>query len=291
MTTWLTESWNYREFGSLVIFFYVGDWTLITSFDTKFSAVLYCFSRLGTALGSLCTHDDSGNRNPTNLHIWLWKIVFLHVHFSFFFDILKMFSFFVRHEMTCFAVVWTTWAYGDNCSILSRKVRTHFSSIMTLNNWKLIWETQGYIFRWRSRFRRRRACWSSLLPLTEYQTCKKFCIKQVHQDPISTGKKKKEKITKLPKSLDTVSRNVETSRQVESNELVETKRNKVNRNSPFPFLDIWGISVWLRHLGRKRFSRKMACRHQPPFSARPNPIAWRRIWPIQYGLNKDENTE
>ena len=113
--------------------------------------------------------------------------------FFIFFDILKMFSFFVRHEMTCFAVAWKTWAYGDNCSILSRKVRTHFSSIMTLNNWKLIWETQGYIFRWRSRFGRRRACWSSLLPLTEYQTCKKFRIKQVHQDPISTVKKKKGK--------------------------------------------------------------------------------------------------
>ena len=31
----------------------------------------------------------------------------LHVHFSSF-DILKTFSFFLRREMTCFAVVWTT---------------------------------------------------------------------------------------------------------------------------------------------------------------------------------------
>ena len=28
-------------------------------------------------------------------------------------------SFFLRREMTCFAVVWTTWAYDDKCSILS----------------------------------------------------------------------------------------------------------------------------------------------------------------------------
>ena len=46
----------------------------------------------------------------------------------------------------------------------SRTVRTHFSSVMTLNNWKMIPETRSYIFRWRSCFRRRRVCLSSLLP-------------------------------------------------------------------------------------------------------------------------------
>ena len=45
----------------------------------------------------------------------------------------------------------------------SRIVRTHFSNIMTLNNWKMIAETRSYIFRWRSRFRRRHGCLSSLL--------------------------------------------------------------------------------------------------------------------------------
>ena len=44
----------------------------------------------------------------------------------------------------------------------SRKVKTHFLSIMTLNNWKIIAETWSYIFRWRSRRRRRRVCLSSL---------------------------------------------------------------------------------------------------------------------------------
>ena len=40
----------------------------------------------------------------------------------------------------------------------SRIVRTHFSSIMSLNDWKMITEMRSDIFRWRSRFRRRRAC-------------------------------------------------------------------------------------------------------------------------------------
>ena len=45
----------------------------------------------------------------------------------------------------------------------SRTVRTYFLSIMTLNKWKMIAEARSYIFRWRSRFRRRRVCLSSLL--------------------------------------------------------------------------------------------------------------------------------
>ena len=45
-------------------------------------------------------------------------------------------------------------------------VRTHFSSKMSLNNWKMVAETRSHIFRWRSRFRRRRVCLSSLILLT-----------------------------------------------------------------------------------------------------------------------------
>ena len=45
----------------------------------------------------------------------------------------------------------------------SRIVRTHFSSKITFNNWKMIAEPRSYIFRWRSRFSRRRVCLSSLL--------------------------------------------------------------------------------------------------------------------------------
>ena len=45
-------------------------------------------------------------------------------------------------------------------------VRTHFSSIRSLNNWKMIAETRSHIFRWRYRFRRHRVCLSSLLSPT-----------------------------------------------------------------------------------------------------------------------------
>ena len=43
----------------------------------------------------------------------------------------------------------------------SRIVWTHFSGIMSLNNWKMIAETRSHIFRLRFRFRRRRVCLSS----------------------------------------------------------------------------------------------------------------------------------
>ena len=88
--------------------------------------------RIAKEIGSLSNHDDNGNKKPTNLHIWQWKTVFfhaLHVHFSCF-DILKTFSFFLRHEMICFAVVWTTWAYDDKCSILSSIVPSAGSNLI-----------------------------------------------------------------------------------------------------------------------------------------------------------------
>ena len=44
-------------------------------------------------------------------------------------------------------------------------VRTHFSSIRSLNNWKMVAETRSHIFRWRSRFRPLRVCLSCLLLL------------------------------------------------------------------------------------------------------------------------------
>ena len=77
-----------------------------------------CSSRcmfINSLLGNLSNHDYDGNKNLTNLHIWQWKTVFLHVHFFSSFDISQTFSFFLRREMTCFAVVWTTWSYDDKC--------------------------------------------------------------------------------------------------------------------------------------------------------------------------------
>ena len=57
----------------------------------------------------------------------------------FIFDISQKFSFFLRREMTCFAVVWTTWPYDDISlrrwfQFNSRIVGTHFARVFTLNN-------------------------------------------------------------------------------------------------------------------------------------------------------------
>ena len=45
----------------------------------------------------------------------------------------------------------------------SRIFWIHFASVMTLTNWEMTAETRIYIFRWRSRCRRRSLCVSSLL--------------------------------------------------------------------------------------------------------------------------------
>ena len=61
-------------------------------------------------LGSLRNHDDDGNKN---IHKFAYLIV-KNKSFTrfaravFIFDISQTFSFFLRREMTCFAVVWTT---------------------------------------------------------------------------------------------------------------------------------------------------------------------------------------
>ena len=50
---------------------------------------------------------------------------------------------------------------------------------MTLNNWKMITETRSYIFRWRSHFRRSRACLSSLLSLGNLRSYDGCCNENV----------------------------------------------------------------------------------------------------------------
>ena len=90
----------------------------------------------------------------------------------------ETFSNIPRREMTCFVVVWTTWAYDNKCSILSqfsslkcwfqfnsRIVRIHFAITITVNNWEMIAETRSHIFTWRSRCRWRRVCLSSLFKI------------------------------------------------------------------------------------------------------------------------------
>ena len=62
-------------------------------------------------------------------------------------------------QMLNFAVLFLKRRFQDN----SRIVGTHVARVMTLNNWKMIAETRGCIFRWLCYCRRRRLCLSSLL--------------------------------------------------------------------------------------------------------------------------------
>ena len=73
--------------------------------------------------------------------------------------------------MTCFAVVWRMWAYDDKflplkrwSQLNSRIVKTHFESVVSLNNWETIVGTRSNTFRWRFRCCRRRVCVHSLIP-------------------------------------------------------------------------------------------------------------------------------
>ena len=80
-------------------------------------------------LGRLSNHD---NKNVTNLHIWQWQTIVLHalhVQFSFL-KISQTFWFFPRREMTCFAVVWTTWACDDKSAILSSSLWSAGSNLI-----------------------------------------------------------------------------------------------------------------------------------------------------------------
>ena len=82
---------------------------------------------------------------------------------------------FWRRSRSCYDVKWPFLQLCErhehmmtNCpkrwfQFISWIVKAHLSGIMTLNNWKMIAETRSDIFRWRSRFRRRRVCSSYLL--------------------------------------------------------------------------------------------------------------------------------
>ena len=127
-------------------------------------------------VGCLRNHDDEGNKDVTNLHIWLSKTIVLHaLHVQF------SFLTFRRRSRSFCDVKWpvlqcvddvTIWWQMLNFVFLSMKrwfqfnsriVRTHFASVMTLNNWEMITETRSYMFRCRSRCCRRRVCVNSLV--------------------------------------------------------------------------------------------------------------------------------
>ena len=130
-------------------------------------------------IGSLRNHDNNGNKNVKNLHIWQWKTIdlhALHVHFSFL-DTLWTFSSFLWREMALFCSceddVSIRWQILSSSEALvpfnSWIVRTHFGTVMTSNDSERIAETRSYVFRRHSRCRRRRVCVNSLIILNRRQ--------------------------------------------------------------------------------------------------------------------------
>ena len=77
-------------------------------------------------IGSLSNHDDDGSKNPTYLQLCLSCVDDVSIWW-------QIFNF-------VFLCVKCWFRFN------SRIVRTHFSSVMTLNNWKMIAETRSYIF-------------------------------------------------------------------------------------------------------------------------------------------------
>ena len=119
-------------------------------------------------------HQDDGDKNVTNLHIWQWnssfacfaRVIFIFTYIS------LLFSFFRRREVIYLTVVWMAWADRQIFNIFllspnrwyqfnSKIFRIHFASMMTWNNGEISAETRSYIFGWRSHCRRRRPCLSS----------------------------------------------------------------------------------------------------------------------------------
>ena len=106
-------------------------------------------------------------KTPMNLHIWQWKnsifarfarAFFICWHFE---DVLVLST--TWNDLFCSCVDDVSiWWQMFNFVVLCPKRWLQFNSRMTLNNWKMIAETRSYIFRWRSRFRRRHVCLSSL---------------------------------------------------------------------------------------------------------------------------------
>ena len=138
--------------------------------------IILLFNR-DLSLGSLRNHDNDSNKNITNLHIWQWKAIdlyALHVHFwtfhrcsrSFYdvkWPVLQLWGR-REHKMTkLFNFVFLSLKRWFQFN--SRIVRTHFATVMTLNNSEMTEGARSYIFRWRSRCCRRRVCVNSLLTI------------------------------------------------------------------------------------------------------------------------------
>ena len=128
-------------------------------------------------LGSLSNDDDDGHKNRQFAYLKTENSIFARFVRAFFTlwhfeDVLVLSTTWKDLSCSCVDDVniwWQMFSFvflcpkGCRVPSHSRIVRIHFSSIMTSNNWTMIAETRSYIFKWRSRFRRRRVCLSSLL--------------------------------------------------------------------------------------------------------------------------------
>ena len=108
-------------------------------------------------LGKLSNQDDDGNKNPIDFRIWQWKKVFARLAHAFFFfwrfeDVLVFTT--TWNELFCscvddVSIWWQMLIFLFLCpkrwfQFISRIVKTHFSSIMTLSHWKMIAEARSY---------------------------------------------------------------------------------------------------------------------------------------------------
>ena len=130
------------------------------------SVQIYCFSLSNMQICDVLVASSSWLRKCTRCTCIFYLLTFWRRSRSFF------------RELTYFAVVLFTfvddvsvWWQKFNFVFLSLKrwfqfnswvVRTHFATMMTLNNSEMTAETRSYIYRWRSRCRRRRVCVNSL---------------------------------------------------------------------------------------------------------------------------------
>ena len=116
-----------------------------STMSVKWPVLQLCGRRIHLTIGSLSNHDDDGNKNVTNLHIWQWKnntfarfarAFFIFWHFA---DVLVLST--TWNDLFCSCVDDVSiWWQMFNFVFLSLKrwfqlnsriVRTYFASVMT----------------------------------------------------------------------------------------------------------------------------------------------------------------
>jgi len=162
----LSKRWNLKQKGL---------------FSVNFNSLLYKASRMHVAVRLFSNRDLMQPRRrrqrERNLHVWRRKnnsfARFARAFFTFFTFRRRSRSFKTWNDQFCSCVddvsIWwqmfnfVSLSHKHRFQFNSRIVRTHFTSVMTLNNCEIIAETRSSIFGWRSRCHPRRLCLSSLI--------------------------------------------------------------------------------------------------------------------------------